>query len=130
MAKKGGFILGTLFGAAVASVTALLYAPKSGKELREDLSNEFETLKEKASEYTDLAVERGVEWYDAANEATQEIKVNLKQSALQLKGQLEGIAQEAQQKTTELVESFKNKPEVEAVEEIVEEVVVEEEVTE
>ncbi|MDO4432782.1 MAG: YtxH domain-containing protein, partial [Aerococcaceae bacterium] len=123
MAKKGGFILGTLFGAAVASVTALLYAPKSGKELREDLSNEFETLKEKASEYTDLAVERGVEWYDAANEATQEIKVNLKQSALQLKGQLEGIAQEAQQKTTELVESFKNKPEVEAVEEIVEEVV-------
>ncbi len=32
MAKKCGFLLGAIIGAATAGVTALLYAPKSGKE--------------------------------------------------------------------------------------------------
>ncbi|WP_127532527.1 YtxH domain-containing protein [Paenibacillus kobensis] len=33
-----GFLLGALAGAVVGSVTALLFAPKSGKELRSDIA--------------------------------------------------------------------------------------------
>ena len=40
--KQGGFVLGAIIGGAAAAITALLYAPKSGKELREDISNEFD----------------------------------------------------------------------------------------
>ena len=58
--NNSGFFLGALFGAAVAGVTALLYAPKSGKELRADLQDELDTLLERASDYSDYAVERGV----------------------------------------------------------------------
>ena len=37
MTKKSGFILGTIIGGTTAAFTALLLAPKSGKELREHL---------------------------------------------------------------------------------------------
>jgi gas vesicle protein len=57
MKTIGSFISGVLAGAAIGGVIALLYAPKSGKETRdqlkqkfEDLEKEFETLKGKATE--------------------------------------------------------------------------------
>jgi gas vesicle protein len=60
MKPTGSFITGLLAGAAIGGVIALLYAPKSGKETREDLKHkledlekEFETLKDKASRKTD-----------------------------------------------------------------------------
>ncbi|MFD0958538.1 YtxH domain-containing protein [Paenibacillus chungangensis] len=36
--NKGGFLLGALAGGVIGSITALLLAPKSGKELREDIA--------------------------------------------------------------------------------------------
>ncbi|HNW57995.1 MAG TPA: YtxH domain-containing protein [Bacteroidales bacterium] len=60
MKPAGSFITGLLAGAAIGGIIALLYAPKSGKETRqdlkrklEDLEKEFETLKDKASHKTD-----------------------------------------------------------------------------
>ena len=57
MKPLGSFLTGLLAGAAIGGVIALLYAPKSGKETREDLKHkltdlhkEFETLKEKAAQ--------------------------------------------------------------------------------
>jgi gas vesicle protein len=59
MKPVGTFITGLLAGAAIGGVIALLYAPKSGKETRDqlkqkldDLEKEFETLKEKAVQKT------------------------------------------------------------------------------
>ncbi|MCX6301431.1 MAG: YtxH domain-containing protein [Bacteroidia bacterium] len=40
--KPGSFIAGLLTGAVVGGVIALLYAPKSGKETREDLKQKLE----------------------------------------------------------------------------------------
>lgn len=37
--KVGRFIFGLLVGGLVGSVVALLYAPKSGKDLRKDISD-------------------------------------------------------------------------------------------
>ncbi len=54
MAEKDGintkdFLIGGLIGAIVGSAAALLFAPKSGKELREDLNTQVDTIKEKAT---------------------------------------------------------------------------------
>ena len=56
MKTTGSFISGLLAGAAIGGVIALLFAPQSGKETREqlkgkfeELEKEFETLKGKAS---------------------------------------------------------------------------------
>mgnify|MGYP003509892198 CR=1 FL=1 len=57
MANKGGFLLGAIVGAAAAGITALLYAPKSGKELREELNQQTTNAKGSAKEYADIAKE-------------------------------------------------------------------------
>ena len=33
-----GFILGAIIGSAVGAITALIFAPKSGRELRQDIN--------------------------------------------------------------------------------------------
>ncbi|QQS51511.1 MAG: YtxH domain-containing protein [Bacteroidota bacterium] len=60
MKPGNSFLTGLLAGAAIGGVIALLYAPKSGKETREqiktklaDLEAEFNTLKEKATGKSD-----------------------------------------------------------------------------
>jgi len=45
---KLAFLKGLLLGGAVGAVLALLFAPKSGKELREDIARKATGLKEEA----------------------------------------------------------------------------------
>ena len=44
VSKKGGFLKGAAIGAAVAGTFALLFAPKAGKELREDIANKAKDI--------------------------------------------------------------------------------------
>ena len=53
------FVLGVIFGATVSAIAALLFAPKSGKELRKDLGETTSKTLESTDEYLDLAREKG-----------------------------------------------------------------------
>lgn len=44
MAKKGRFLVGAAVGAAIAGGLALLFAPKAGKELRQDIADSAKSL--------------------------------------------------------------------------------------
>ncbi len=50
-----GLLIGFVAGAIAGAITALLYAPKSGKELRSDLKQKAEDLKRDAGEYAKAA---------------------------------------------------------------------------
>ena len=52
------FVFGAILGGLVGSATALLLAPKSGKEMREDLGEQTITLRQKSSSIAQLAKER------------------------------------------------------------------------
>ncbi len=54
----GEFFKGLLFGGIVGAVAALLYAPKSGKEMREDLRQRTLELQDDAQSKLALAQER------------------------------------------------------------------------
>jgi gas vesicle protein len=87
----GGFVVGLLAGAAIGAGIGMLLAPKSGAELREQLSGRANDLAEKASEQyrratgvaSDLA-ERGREMYgtarDAVNRGTEEAQRYVRQT--------------------------------------------------
>ena len=60
MAKKGGFLLGAVVGGTAAAIAALLLAPKSGKELRDELAAQADDLMDMASDYTDMAKEKSI----------------------------------------------------------------------
>jgi gas vesicle protein len=62
MKSGNSFFTGLLTGAVIGGIIALLYAPKSGKETREQIKNKFEelerdleNLKEQASQKTGKA---------------------------------------------------------------------------
>lgn len=52
------FVVGALLGGIAGSATALLLAPKSGKEMRNDLGEQTVTLKQKSSSLAQLAKEK------------------------------------------------------------------------
>lgn len=96
MAKKnGGFLLGTIFGAAVAGITALLYAPKSGKELRNDLNQQANMAKDSAKDYMDIAKEKGNELKETAQKAGSEYMQNMNETMNQMKNDLSSTTDEA-----------------------------------
>ncbi len=49
MSSKKAFLWGTLVGAVTGAVTALLLAPKSGRELRQDISDTAHKVGEKTA---------------------------------------------------------------------------------
>ncbi|MGC3371013.1 YtxH domain-containing protein, partial [Enterococcus faecium] len=58
MAKKGGFLLGGVVGGTAAAIAALLFAPKSGKELRDELAAQADDMMYMGSYNTDMAKEK------------------------------------------------------------------------
>jgi gas vesicle protein len=64
MSKRGDFVSGLIVGGLLGAVIGILYAPKSGKETREDIARKADEIlakaKEKVEEVEGLA-ERGKE---------------------------------------------------------------------
>lgn len=57
-----GLVIGGLIGAAIG----ILFAPKSGKETRQDIADKADELLSKAKEEYEKAMEKSKEAYDAA----------------------------------------------------------------
>ncbi|SEM69753.1 YtxH domain-containing protein [Lihuaxuella thermophila] len=51
------FLIGALFGGLVGAAVVLLTTPKTGREMREDLSKSLETAKEKSAGVVDKLIE-------------------------------------------------------------------------
>ncbi|WP_449621358.1 YtxH domain-containing protein [Robertmurraya sp. Marseille-Q9965] len=62
------FLLGALIGGIVGAATALFLTPKSGKDIREELSQQAITLKEKTGYIRETALNKGTELAEVAKE--------------------------------------------------------------
>ncbi|GAA0455907.1 YtxH domain-containing protein [Alkalibacillus silvisoli] len=79
------FMIGTLIGGIVGASVALLFAPKSGKELRHDINTGAQQVRERADEWKEVAYEKGTEFSDRFKDTKEQLqdKVNdLKHQAL------------------------------------------------
>lgn len=68
------FVIGTLVGSIVGASIALIFAPKSGKELRGNINTGASQVKDRASEWKIIAQEKGATWKDKAYTTTAEFK--------------------------------------------------------
>jgi gas vesicle protein len=73
MSKKSGFLKGLGLGALIAGVGALLFAPKSGKETREDIGKGFHEAKDQLSVGLDKLKEASVRVKDDSVKETKEL---------------------------------------------------------
>lgn len=83
-----GFVLGTFVGATVAGLTALLLAPKSGQEVREDIKDRTLKTKDQASDYMHKAKDKGHELKDSVNEKKSNYMKDASASYEQLSNQV------------------------------------------
>ncbi|WP_243298126.1 YtxH domain-containing protein [Bacillus litorisediminis] len=85
------FIIGALVGSIVGAATALMLAPKSGKELRNDLNEQAIILKEKTGQWKELAAESGSQIASTAKEKTNEWTQMIQQQSNELKNKVKSI---------------------------------------
>lgn len=72
--KSGDFLKGLLIGGLIGAVAGILFAPKSGKETREDIARKADELVTKAGEEYERAMETSKKAYDAAVERLKELE--------------------------------------------------------
>ena len=88
----GGFVLGLLAGTVIGAGLGILFAPRAGSELRSQLSEQADNIKNQASEGYRRASESAGQWaekgrdvYNRASEAvakgTEEAQRYLKETA-------------------------------------------------
>lgn len=66
MSKNCDFIAGLVAGGLIGAVIGILYAPKSGKETREEIGRTADEILTKAKEEYEAAVEKSRKIYEAA----------------------------------------------------------------
>ena len=73
----GSFMLGVLTGAFVGAGLALLFAPKSGNEMRAQLGEQYRGLADRVGEQTQHLRDSAGQWRDAGRERMQQLSSQL-----------------------------------------------------
>lgn len=68
------FVIGTFVGTIVGASIALVFAPKSGKELRGDINEGAQQVKNRAGDWKEIAQEKSSDWKDKAFTTSVEFK--------------------------------------------------------
>ena len=88
-----GFIKGILLGGAIGAVLGILYAPKSGRETRDDIGRKSEELVAKAKEEYEAAVKNTGKAYDAAVRQLQQLESAAKKRVQKMEEKVEALVQ-------------------------------------
>jgi gas vesicle protein len=99
------FLIGALVGGLVGAASALLLAPKTGKELREELNNQALTAKEKTSGLTQTALEKGSQYASLAKEKSSTIAKTVSEQSSHLVGRVKELTESVRKDVEELSQS-------------------------
>lgn len=104
-----GLLLGFLAGGLVGAAVALLYAPKSGRELRNDIRLKKDELLDDTSEYLQIAKTKASDLINEGKRKSEELISDAKKKASTLIGDANSILNEAKQKATSALGATKEK---------------------
>jgi gas vesicle protein len=108
MAEKNsaakGFIIGLLAGSAVGAILALLYAPKSGKELRTDIKAKTDELMDNAENMIQKTRVRVQEVTADARKRSEQVISDAKTQADTLMQDADRVLNSAKQRTSSILD--------------------------
>jgi gas vesicle protein len=87
------FVKGLFIGGLIGAVLGILYAPKSGKETREDIARKTEDLMARAREEYELALEKSKKAYEAAVKRLKEAEISAKEKVEEVESKVEELAE-------------------------------------
>lgn len=85
--SKGTFWLGAVIGGAAAYAAAMLYAPKSGEELQENLKEQAYRAKEVGQDYLEIAKNNSGDVKAVLQDATKGVSTSFKEASTKLSAQ-------------------------------------------
>lgn len=91
------FLLGAVMGSVIGAVTALLLAPKSGQELRGDISKQYQQVSTKTQELASNVGEKTKELAGTVSEKSQEWATKAKEVAENLSEDIKSIRKTRQE---------------------------------
>jgi gas vesicle protein len=94
MSDRGvDFVKGLFIGGLIGAVLGILYAPKSGKETREDIARKTEDLMARAREEYELALEKSKKAYEAAVKRLKEAEMSAKEKVEKVESKVEELTE-------------------------------------
>ncbi|MHC1736603.1 MAG: YtxH domain-containing protein [Ignavibacteriaceae bacterium] len=102
-----GLLIGFLTGGIVGAAIALLYAPKSGKELRQDIKVKADELRDDAEKYIDSAKDKAVDLYNEGKKKSEKLVADAKVKADELIKDAEKVYSDAKHKATDAINTGK-----------------------
>lgn len=108
--EKSGFsqfISGAFIGALVGSVTALLFAPKSGRELRSELNDQFSLVLDKTEQWKDTVVQKSNDFKALTIDATAKMKNSIKEQSTDLMDKIQNLSKKSEENIVETLEDAK-----------------------
>ena len=94
MSEKSSDVLkGLIIGGFIGVVLGVLYAPKSGKETREDIARTTEDLLSRGKEEYEKAVEKSKTAYEAAVKRLKDLELSAKEKVREVEGKVTEFAQ-------------------------------------
>lgn len=113
--KSGkSFLVGLIAGGAIGALIALLFAPKSGKELRADLKTKGEEYLDEAEKYISEAREKAKELINEGKKRSDKIISDAKTKSQEIIRDAEKIISEAKERTSDVISTTKDKIQSEA----------------
>lgn len=102
-----GLLVGFLTGGIVGAAVALLYAPKSGKELRQDIKGKTDELLDEAEKYLDVAKEKATNMYNEGRKKSEQLVADAKVKADVIIKDAEKVFTEAKEKASQTISTGK-----------------------
>ena len=89
------FFKGFLFGGVVGAVIALLYAPKSGKETRDEIRKRSFELRDDAEAKLELAKQQAEVYLEQAKHKLDELRKEVEESVSTVKSKAAGLVDQS-----------------------------------
>ena len=109
--KKGyakGFLLGILAGGATGGLLALLFAPKSGKEMRKDIVNKKNELVEDVEKYAENAKVKANDFFNDGKKKAGEFVEDAKRKAGEISKGAGELYNSGMEKISNIKDAFKS----------------------
>ncbi len=104
---KKGLLIGFFTGGALGAALALLFAPKSGKELRRDIKEKSDEYLDEAEKYISQAREKAVEVMNEGKRRSEKLVKDAKDKSDQLMKDAEKVYKDARGKVSETFKTGK-----------------------
>lgn len=129
----GSFLLGAVVGGVIGAAAALFLAPKTGKEMRDDLSTQANQIKDKsielsaiakdkATEYGAIAKDKATDFTSTAKEKTEEVTKTIQLQSEQIADKVKSLKNNVNLPTDDGTVSSEGEEVVEFIEKVEEQI--------